>query len=48
MKAILQDLNYQQIEDLVLRLGEKKFRAKQLYDGLMQGKRISEINLSKE
>lgn len=48
MKAILQDLNYQQIEDLVLRLGEKKFRAKQLFDGLMQGKRISEINLSKE
>ena len=48
MKAIIQDLNYQQIEDLVLRLGEKKFRAKQLYDGLMQGKRISEINLSKE
>ncbi|MGN1372446.1 MAG: 23S rRNA (adenine(2503)-C(2))-methyltransferase RlmN [Candidatus Coproplasma sp.] len=47
MKGILQDLNYQQIEDLVLELGEKKFRAKQLYDGLMQGKRIGEINLPK-
>lgn len=47
MKGILQDLNYQQIESLVLELGEKKFRAKQLFDGLMQGKRISEINLPK-
>lgn len=47
MKDILQDLNYQQIEELVLELGEKKFRAKQLYEGLMQGKRISEINLPK-
>lgn len=47
MKGILQDLNYQQIEGLVLELGEKKFRAKQLFEGLMQGKRISEINLPK-
>ena len=47
MKGILQDLNYQQIESLVLELGEKKFRAKQLFEGLMQGKRISEINLPK-
>lgn len=47
MKGILQDLNYQQIEEIVLELGEKKFRAKQLFDGLMQGKRISEINLPK-
>ena len=49
MKEILQDLSYNQIEALTLSLGEKKFRAKQLYDGLMQGKRISDIsNLSKE
>ncbi|MBR7099920.1 MAG: 23S rRNA (adenine(2503)-C(2))-methyltransferase RlmN [Clostridia bacterium] len=49
MKEILQDLSYNQIEELTLSLGEKKFRAKQLYDGLMQGKRISDIsNLSKE
>ncbi len=45
MKSIIQDLSYNQIEDLVLSLGEKKFRAKQLYEGLMQGKRISGINL---
>ncbi|MGN0807349.1 MAG: 23S rRNA (adenine(2503)-C(2))-methyltransferase RlmN [Candidatus Coproplasma sp.] len=47
MKGIIQDLNYQQIEEIVLELGEKKFRAKQLYEGLMQGKRISQINLPK-
>lgn len=47
MKGIIQDLNYRQIEEFVLELGEKKFRAKQLFDGLMQGKRISEINLPK-
>ncbi|MGN0803809.1 MAG: 23S rRNA (adenine(2503)-C(2))-methyltransferase RlmN [Candidatus Coproplasma sp.] len=43
MKRIIQDLNYLQLEEAVLSLGEKKFRAKQLYEGLMQGKRISEI-----
>lgn len=45
MKQIIQDLSYGQIEQLALSLGEKKFRARQLYEGLMQGKRISEINL---
>lgn len=45
MKKIIQDLNYDGIERLVLSLGEKKFRAKQLYDGLMRGKKISEINV---
>ena len=29
MKKILQDLSYAEIEELVLTLGEKKFRAKQ-------------------
>ncbi|MBQ9081723.1 MAG: 23S rRNA (adenine(2503)-C(2))-methyltransferase RlmN, partial [Clostridia bacterium] len=49
MKEILQDLSYNEIESLTLSLGEKKFRAKQLYDGLMQGKAISDIsNLSKD
>lgn len=48
MKKILQDLNYVQTERLVLSLGEKKFRAKQLYDGLTLGKKISEINISPE
>ncbi len=48
MKKILQDLSYAELEALVLTLGEKKFRAKQLYEGLMQGKAISEItSLSK-
>lgn len=44
MKKILQDLNLKEIEDLVLSLGEKKFRAKQIYDGILKGKKISEIN----
>lgn len=43
---ILQDLNFEQLENLILEFGEKKFRAKQLYDGLTQGKKISEINVS--
>ena len=48
MKKILQDLSYGELEALVLSLGEKKFRAKQLYEGLMQGKSISGItSLSK-
>ncbi len=44
MKKILQDLSYAEIENLVLSLGEKKFRAKQLYEGLMQGKRVFDIS----
>ncbi|MBE7088864.1 MAG: 23S rRNA (adenine(2503)-C(2))-methyltransferase RlmN [Clostridiales bacterium] len=44
MKRIIQDLNYNQIEELVLSLGEKRFRAKQLYNGIMQGKNISQIS----
>ena len=44
MKKIIQDLSYAEIEELVLALGEKKFRAKQLYEGLMQGKKISDIS----
>lgn len=49
MKEILQDLSFAELETLTLSLGEKKFRAKQLYDGMMQGKAISEIsNISKD
>lgn len=49
MKKILQDLNYAETEALVLAAGEKKFRAKQLFEGLTRGKKISEISsLSKE
>ena len=42
MKRIIQDLNLNQIEELMLARGEKKFRAKQLYEGIMQGKSIGE------
>ena len=44
MKKIIQDLSFAELEALVLALGEKKFRAKQLYDGLMQGKAITQIS----
>ena len=48
MKKILQDLSFAEVESLVLALGEKKFRAKQLFEGLTQGKRVSDItSLSK-
>lgn len=40
MKKILQDLSFAETEEKVLSLGEKKFRAKQLFEGLMQGRRI--------
>ena len=46
MKSILQDLNFIEIEKLVLEYGEKKYRAKQLFEGLMQGKKLSEIPVS--
>lgn len=48
MKSVLQDLSFEELENLILDMGEKKFRAKQLYEGLMRGKRISEINVSLE
>ncbi len=49
MKKIIQDLSYNELEELTLALGEKKFRAKQLYEGLTQGKTISNItSLSKD
>lgn len=45
MKNILQDLAYGELESLIFSLGEKKFRVRQAYDGLMRGKKISQINL---
>ena len=42
---ILQDLSFTELENLIEQLGEKKFRAAQLNTGLMQGKRISAINI---
>lgn len=48
MKEILQDLSFEEMESLVLSLGEKKYRAAQLWRALMQGKKISDItDLSK-
>lgn len=44
MKEILQDLSFAEIGELVAETGEKRFRAAQLYHGLMQGKRISDIS----
>ena len=43
MKEILQDLSLPALEALVAEMGEKKFRAGQLYRGLMRGKRISDV-----
>ncbi|MBQ8308468.1 MAG: 23S rRNA (adenine(2503)-C(2))-methyltransferase RlmN [Clostridia bacterium] len=49
MKKILQDLSFAEVETLVIGMGEKKFRAKQLFEGLTQGKAISAItSLSKD
>ncbi|MBQ8290900.1 MAG: 23S rRNA (adenine(2503)-C(2))-methyltransferase RlmN [Clostridia bacterium] len=49
MKKILQDLSLAEIETLVVEKGEKKFRGKQLFEGLTQGKAITEItSLSKD
>ena len=49
MKKILQDLSFDEIQTVVLDLGEKRFRAKQLFEGLTQGKAVREItSLSKD
>ncbi|MBQ8428345.1 MAG: radical SAM protein, partial [Clostridia bacterium] len=44
MKDILQDFSKAEIDNLIERLGEKRFRATQLFEGLTQGKKISEIS----
>ncbi|MBR7186199.1 MAG: 23S rRNA (adenine(2503)-C(2))-methyltransferase RlmN [Clostridia bacterium] len=46
MKKILQDLSYEELAALVNACGEKAFRAKQIFEGLMQGKKISELPVS--
>lgn len=46
MKSIIQDLSFEQLQSLISELGERPFRAKQLYEGLMRGKRISDININ--
>ena len=45
MLKILQDLDYNEICELLAGYGEPKFRAKQLYTGLCQGKAISAISV---
>lgn len=45
MKKIIQDLSFAELENLILSFGEKKFRARQLYEGLTRGKSISGINV---
>ena len=44
MKAIIQDLDYRQISALAADMGQPAFRAKQLYEGITQGKDISQIS----
>ena len=46
MKEILQDFSPRELEALVLEYGEQKFRAKQIFQGLMQGKKLSELPVS--
>lgn len=48
MKQILQDLSFEQLKNVVEGYGEKPFRAKQLYEGLIRGKSISRINVNPE
>ena len=48
MKKCLLDLSLIEMEEIITGLGEKKFHAKQLFDGVFSGKQISEItNISK-
>ena len=46
MKQILQDLSFNELKDLVAQAGEKPFRATQIFEGLMHGKRISSLPVS--
>lgn len=48
MRDILQNYSFLELEKICLDLGEQKFRAKQIFEGLYAGKSISEIsNISK-
>lgn len=44
MKRIIQDLNFAELTALTQELGEQKYRAGQLYRGIMRGSRISDIS----
>lgn len=43
MKKIIQNYNLKELEELIAEMGEKPFRAKQLYDGIMRGHNVSDI-----
>ncbi len=43
MKKILQDLGMEELSALVAEMGGEPFRARQLFEGIMQGKPLSEI-----
>ena len=43
MKKIIQDLSFKQVSELTKSCNQPSFRAKQLYEGIMQGKNISQI-----
>ncbi len=43
MKGVLQDLSLEELLSLVQNAGEKPFRAKQIFEGLMQGKKLSAL-----
>lgn len=46
---IIQDLNLEELQEVMARLGEQKFRAKQVLDNVNLGKKISDFsNISKE
>ncbi|MDD4110275.1 MAG: 23S rRNA (adenine(2503)-C(2))-methyltransferase RlmN [Clostridia bacterium] len=48
MKKCLLDFNLNEIEKIVSEMGEQKFHAKQIFEGIFSGKEISEItNISK-
>ncbi len=43
MKEVLQDLSLEELSSLVCNAGGRPFRAKQIFEGLMQGKKISSL-----
>lgn len=44
MKEVLADLNLEKLKELCLNIGEKPFRASQLYEGINAGKELSEMS----
>ena len=49
MKDCLLNFTFEELTNLIVSLGEKKFRAEQIFTNLYSGKQISEItSLSKE